>query len=212
VARIDHLVYGTPDVRRTSDSIGRLLGVTPTLGGRHVGRGTWNTLLSLGAGAYLEIIGPDPEAPEPASPRPFGIDALDEPGLLTWSAQVDDLDRAIADARLRGYDAGPATAMQRDTPDGRTLSWRLTMPPADPALGGVVPFLIDWLATPPHDHPSATSPAGCELASLFVAHPHVERIEKIFTALDLDVDIHHDDAPGVRVVLRTPGGDLVPLP
>eukprot|EP01041_Mallomonas_annulata_P036456 gene36456-59569_t len=58
---IDHLVYATDDLERTVASLGELLGVTPTPGGQHLGKGTRNELVALGDGAYLEIVGPDRE-------------------------------------------------------------------------------------------------------------------------------------------------------
>ena len=59
-ARIDHLVYATPDLERGIREIEELLGIRAMLGGQHPGRGTQNASIALGAGAYLEIIGPDP--------------------------------------------------------------------------------------------------------------------------------------------------------
>ena len=99
LSSVDHLVYATPDLQMGVDRVQKMLGVRAAAGGQHPGRGTRNALLSLGPGRYLEIIGPDPEQPKPAQPRPFGIDALKAPRLVTWAAKGTDLERLTSDAR-----------------------------------------------------------------------------------------------------------------
>ena len=81
---LDHLVYGTPDVDRTIDDLEALFDVRASPGGRHPGRGTRNALLSLGQDRYLEIIGPDSSQEGFQGPRPFGLDGISQPRLITW--------------------------------------------------------------------------------------------------------------------------------
>jgi len=162
-AAIDHIVFATPDLAATVSIITDTWGVEPTPGGSHDGLGTRNALLSLESGRYLEIVGPDPEQPDPMGPRPFGVDDLSEARVVTWAARVPDIDLWIGWARTRGFDPGDAVAMQRTTPSGEVLRWRLTYPePGD----GVVPFLIEW----PGQTPAATSAEGCALMSLDLTH------------------------------------------
>src|SRR5436305_5923314 len=87
VEMIDHLVYASNDLSRSSADVARLLGAIPEPGGSHVGRGTRNELLSLGGATYLEVIGPDPTQSAPEGPRPFGIDDLTGPALVAWCAR-----------------------------------------------------------------------------------------------------------------------------
>src|SRR5215831_16030921 len=100
--QVDHVVYATRDLNHGIDYIESLLGVRPAFGGRHVGRGTYNALLALGPDAYLEIIGPDPEQPDPPGPRAFGLDRVREPRLVAWAARSDDVDGVRARAEANG--------------------------------------------------------------------------------------------------------------
>jgi hypothetical protein len=150
---IDHLVYATPDLATTVEALTDRLGIVPTPGGAHPGRGTRNALVGLGDGAYLEIIGPDHGQPVPTSPRPFGIDALSTPALVTWCLRpAVPLEVAVEAASANGYELGPIVAMSRHRPDGVLLEWRLSVPDPAASEDGVLPFVIDWDAAA---HPSA---------------------------------------------------------
>ncbi|MGW1839431.1 VOC family protein [Streptomyces sp. NPDC002067] len=168
-AVLDHLVYAAPDLAAAAEEVTELTGLRPVTGGSHPGRGTRNLLLGLagplGSGAYLELIGPDPEQPEPDGPRWFGIDALTGPRLVTWALRATGLAQRVARARAAGYDPGDAAAMGRRTPDGRRLSWELTPPCAG---GTTTPFLLDWGTTP---HPAAADLPAAALEAFTVTDP-----------------------------------------
>jgi hypothetical protein len=192
---VDHLVYATPDLE-----VVHRMGFALEPGGQHVGRGTRNHLAGLGGGAYLEVIGPDPAQPEPAEPRPFGIDELTGPRLVAWAVRVGDITEVVERARAQGHDPGPVMAMSRRRPDGLLLQWRLT--PPEP---GLLPFLIDWGATP---HPSESVGQGAELVSLTGFHPDPESVREGLAALGAELDV---EAGGIALVavLRTPAGEVV---
>lgn len=191
---IDHLVYAVPDLATAVADIEERTGVAPIPGGAHVGRGTYNALLGLGGHTYLEIIGPDPAQPEPEAPRPFGIDDLIRPGLVTWCARADrDLESVVAALVAIGDQVGPIDAMSRRRPDGVLLEWRLTTPRLDD--GGVIPFFIDWGATP---HPTTSLPVGGFVLELILTHPDPERIERILTAASTS-GLVDDEASVIRV-------------
>jgi hypothetical protein len=123
---IDHLVYAAPDLAAAVTDVEERFGVRARAGGRHIGLGTHNALLALGAQTYLEIIAPDPGQPEPPVPRPFGVDGVSRGGLVSWALARDDIDAAVAWARSHGYDPGEVADGQRTGPTGTVLRWRLT--------------------------------------------------------------------------------------
>ncbi|EST34650.1 VOC family protein [Streptomyces roseochromogenus] len=200
---LDHLVLATPDLAATVADFARRTGVTPVPGGVHVGLGTRNHLVGLGGRSYLEILGPDPEQPEPAGPRPFGVDRLAGPRTLTWAISPADLDAAITTARARGYDPGPARLMSRRTPDGTVLRWRLT--DGDHAHpSGLVPFLIDWGDS---RHPAASGLPVTPLLEMTAAVPDPEEVRGPLAALNTGLTL----APGpvaLTFTVGTPNGPV----
>jgi hypothetical protein len=175
-------------------------GVKAAAGGKHVGVGTHNALLALGPRTYLEVIAPDPDQPDPPTPRPFGLDALSAPKLTAWAVGCDDIEVALNRARARGYDPGAAVEMTRTTPDGHTLRWRLT---TNAVGGGPVPFLIDWGDTP---HPSRSAPAGLELTRFEIEDPDPESLTPILHAVGADVTVTSRSTPGLVAEVRSPNG------
>jgi hypothetical protein len=202
--RLDHLVYGVPDLLDGVTRFFATTGVEPVAGGRHPGRGTANYLVGLGAAAYLEIIGPDPAAPDPERPRAFGVDGIRQPRLLTWCVRPGDLDACIAVARSRGYDPGDATEMSRRSVTGELLRWRLT-PDTITDTGGTVPFLIDWAQS---RHPTASVLPQLELAAFTLHSPDPARISERLSALGFASAVDPAGVPGLTAVLRTSNGTV----
>jgi hypothetical protein len=188
---IDHLVYAAPDLEAACRELEARLGVRPSPGGQHTGRGTHNALLDLGDGAYLEVIAPDPGQPQPSAPRPFGIDGLALARLVTWAAKAPDIDQRVARAVAAGFNPGTVRTMSRARPDGVTLSWRLTQRD-EPAGDGLVPFLIDWGETP---HPSATAAKGCRLVTFRAEHPAPDRVTPLLEAIGEQLEVREGPHP-----------------
>ena len=202
---IDHLVLAAPDLAGLVAWFRGATAVVPTPGGAHLGRGTRNELVALGGTTYLELIGPDPEQPTPAGPRPFGIDALDRARLVTWCLRPAVLlEDAVERMRAHGWDPGEIASMRRRRPDGVLLDWRLTLRPMSADVAAV-PFLIDWLDSP---HPTATLPAGAALSSLTASHPDPGRLRSLLDDLgETEVDVV-DGPPSLTAELSTPLGSL----
>lgn len=201
--QIDHIVYATADLEGSVEDLTTRLGVEPVPGGRHVGRGTRNYLLSLGGGSYLELIGPDAEQSLPAGQAlPFGMDGLTGPRLIGFAVKAPEIDDLVRRARAAGYDPGDVNEMQRATPEGGLLTWKLTM---GGSHDGLVPFLIDWLDSP---HPSDNSPAGCTLKALQGIHPEPASVRQAWQALGFDMELAGGAAPELVATIDTPNGWL----
>ena len=198
---LDHIVYAAPDIDELVAAFEQLTGIAPPLGGRHVGRGTRNYLVGLGGEAYLELIGPDDPTVPGRGTTAFGIDTLTEPRIVTWLVHPEDLDARVATARSNGYDPGEIGPLSRRTPDGTLLEWRLTRNPAD-NRAGLVPGLIDWLASP---HPTTTGLPVLPLVSFTGFHPEPEVVRRDLAAVGAELEIR-DGEPGFEVVLDTPRG------
>jgi len=201
--RVDHLVYATRDLPATVADMERRLGVAARPGGRHLGRGTHNALIALGPASYLEMIGPDPAQAPSDAPRWFGIDELTGPRLVTWAAKATDLERFAAKAARRGVQLGPVGSGSRQRPDGVTLAWQFT-DPTTVVADGLVPFFIDWGASP---HPAETAAPGLVLAGLRAEHPDPQRVREALSVVGVELPIAPGPRPALVGTLRGPLGE-----
>lgn len=199
---LDHLVYGTPDLGKTVERIAAEWGVRPAPGGQHIGHGTRNALLALGDGVYLEILGPDPEQPDPDQPRWLGIDDLSEERLLTWAAKGEELDELTVHAAAHGIELGEVQEASRRRTDGVLLTWQLTDPTEDRA-DGLLPFFVDWGSS---SHPSMTAPPGASLLSLRAEHPHPHAVNAGLEALEVHIPVSEGPQPALIATVETPRG------
>lgn len=202
MSQLDHLVIAGPDLAALVAHFRELTGVQPVQGGRHEGQGTANYLVRLGEGRYIELIGPDPDQPEPDGPRPLRVDEVTETTVTGWAARPDDLDAVVAAARAAGYDPGDVRDMDRRTPDDELVAWRLTPPGG--GFDGTVPFLIDWLDT---THPSGGLPE-LRLRSFTLTHPDVAGLRSALAAVGAlgPVSAVKSGDAGIAVELDTPNG------
>ncbi|MCY3571461.1 MAG: VOC family protein [Chloroflexi bacterium] len=204
---LDHIVLATPDVQATVDEIAAATGVRAGLGGRFTQMGAYNHLLALQDGAYLEIIGPDPEHQGGGS-MPFGLDPQSGRGahIPHWcwkgNERIDELAYA---ARTAGYDLGDVVPLGRDLPDGGRLDWRLTIGTWPPHLGGLIPFLIDWGDAP---HPSTTAVQGVTLASWHGEHPDLDTVRAAHQVMGIEIDLREANGPALVATFQGPEGSI----
>ena len=201
-ARVDHLVWATPDLEAGIRDIEKLTGVRASPGGKHPSWATHNALLSLGPGIYLELLAPDPSVPPPSRERPFGLDRLTAPHLVTWAAHEADLEGRLAALAGSGIDLGEILSGGRMRPDGVALAWRLTSPRAM-LQDGVVPFLIDWGSSP---HPSTTAAPGLTLVALEIEHPEPDKLRRHLERFGVDLPIRKSPQPALMATLDSPRG------
>ena len=202
ISRVDHLVYGTPDLNRGIEEIEKLLGVRATAGGQHPGRGTRNALLALGPTTYLEIIAPDPEQPPPKEPRPFGLDRLKQSKLIAWFISDGDLESLRRDAVSKGVPLGEVRSGSRRRPDGVQLQWKFT-DPSTLVADGIVPLFIDWGDSP---HPARTATQGATLVNLRAEHPDVKSVRKMLQHLGVDLPLKQGERPELIAIIEGPRG------
>jgi hypothetical protein len=206
LATFDHLVVGATTLAQGIDYIAELVGVAPTIGGKHVAMGTHNALLKLGSRAFLEVIAIDPAATKPARARWFDLDSVamqgelgEQPRLIHWVARTIDLDRAIAACPLP---LGTVHTLSRGD-----FRWRITIADDGSRPGkGVLPTLIQWDVGA---HPAGALPeSGVALEQLAASHPDPAPIRGALARLGLADAIHvtFDRDARLCAMLRTPRG------
>ena len=197
--KFDHLAICCAELGQGVRWAQERLGVPLRGGGRHARFGTWNRLIRLGRGEYLEIIAPDPEAPSPGRPRWFGLDdAPEEPRLGNWICAVPDL--AAEHPAL-----GEPLDLARDD-----LTWRIAVPPGGglPWEGGH-PTLIEWQGGL---HPAEHLPDdGLRLLALQIRHPEAATLAARLGPRLADDRIAWTNAehPSLSARIITPAGQVV---
>lgn len=131
---LDHIVVAVPNLEAAIKSY-EDLGFTVVPGGRHP-VGTYNGLISLPDGSYIELISFYRDNPQhrwwPALQKGGG--------LVDFCMQTDDLVGDTAKLRGAGVNIDDPVPWTRTRPDGYELKWMLSLPRE--GHRGVAPFLI----------------------------------------------------------------------
>jgi hypothetical protein len=197
--KIDHLMWGAPNLDTGIATAQELFGVTAAPGGSHPGLGTRNALLALGKDVYLEIIAPDLGDPAPNS---FGerLAALNQCQLITWAVGSDQLETVAAISEDLGLTARGPVETHRSTPEGELLSWELLFLGGH-QFGGLMPFFIDWCDT---TNPALVNPKAGTFIEISLYSPDAPRLSEVFEKLGLDVTVSLADKPAIEVAIETP--------
>ncbi|MFQ5903066.1 MAG: VOC family protein, partial [Candidatus Binatia bacterium] len=131
---IDHIVIVLRDLEAAVKSYERL-GFTVVPGGRHP-IGTYNALISLADGAYIELIAFYEGNPNHRWWAPLQRGG----GLVDFCMQTDNLTGDTTGFRGAGVEIDDPRPLTRTRPDGYQLRWFLSIPRE--GHRGVAPFLI----------------------------------------------------------------------
>lgn len=196
-ARFDHLVVGIRSLAEGVAQFARLTGVTAAAGGVHPRRGTENALVSLGPGAYLEIIAPQPKSELSGSDAKLrDLECLK---IVAWAIAVEDADEAMEMLKAAGFKTTVPQHGSRITPSGERLEWDVFT--LRDARIPAAPFFIEWSAST--THPSATAPTGCACERLRVQTPASDRLAAVLNAVGAGGVTVVNDATGIEAVMTS---------
>jgi catechol 2,3-dioxygenase-like lactoylglutathione lyase family enzyme len=131
---LDHIVIAVPDLEAATKNYHQL-GFAVVPGGRHP-VGTYNSLISLADGSYIELI-----SFYQANPNHRWWTPLQKGGgFVDFCMQTDDLTGDTSKLRSAGVHIDDPVPWSRTRPDGYQLKWLLSL--ARGEHRGVAPFLI----------------------------------------------------------------------
>src|SRR5690348_12093190 len=135
--RIDHVLYGVRDLDDAQHWFADKFGLRSTRGGVHPDIGSENAIIPVGPGQYIELITVIDDTISHPLPKILNAMIADGDRPVGLCLRPDDVDAVVERLGLSAVD------MHRQTPDGRTIEWRLVGMEA--ALGPQrLPLFIDW--------------------------------------------------------------------
>lgn len=201
--KIDHIVYAVTDLEAAMDEFEKLSGLRPVFGGYHTTKGTKNALVNLGNECYLEILAIDQANTAIAPPRWMGIDLVKTSQITRWSLKSNQLRKDSEILQKYHPEMGIIQAGQRKTNTGDTLTWKMILPLATPAVE-LVPFMTDWQHSAVH--PTQNLPQECALIGLSFTHPNSAEIQKIFDELGVNMNIEKGEKMMIKAKIKSPNG------
>jgi hypothetical protein len=206
-SQLDHIAIIAPTLKVGMLWVRDCLGLLPGMGGQHPQMGTHNMLLRLGQEFFLEVIAVDPNAPEPAQKRWFGLDDTADV-QAQWTAGCR-LRGMVARTEMLGAlsEADPALhgVPMRVTRGER--AWQFAVrPDGHLPMAGAVPHLMDWGAQGPAA--PKMPEAGCSLLRLVLETPEPEAVRSAHQAIGLSggPEIRQGARTKLFAVIQSPTG------
>lgn len=205
--KLDHITVIAPTLNEGVEHVRNCLDLDVPFGQRHDYMGTYNHLLQLGDGIYLEIVALDPGAERPARRRWFGLDDQQQVRadwdqgrrLRGWVARTDAMDDLLANHTSI---FGKKVPLPMDNP---TFDFAIPDDGSLP-LDGAAPSVIDRRG---HQRSMETiADLGATLKSFFLEHPNPSEVKALYGALTVD------RSPGIvlgselryQALIETPDG------
>ncbi|MEM6639872.1 MAG: VOC family protein [Pseudomonadota bacterium] len=193
---LDHLIVGCADLAAGVQFFEQRLGQPLSPGGSHSGAGTRNALAGLGAGAYFELLAPDPDQAD--TPASLALSELNEPTLLHWAARCPAMQTLRAGASALGLDLPLLQPGRRALADGDTLRWTMQfLAPSE--VDRAYPFFIDWQDSIP---PGRRLPEGMALTDFTVSSPAATTVNALLVAADARPDVRMAPSAGLTATLQ----------
>ena len=133
---IDHVVIAGPDLEALTSTF-RSIGFNVVGGGKHP-IGSYNNLIGLGDGAYIELLSFYEE-----SPNHYWWNAVHQRGggLIDFCMRTDDIQADYAVFAAQGVEMSPLVGLSRVRVDGYRLSWLNNENYGE--YQGLIPFVIE---------------------------------------------------------------------
>jgi hypothetical protein len=192
---VDHVAWAVPDTIAGVEQLRELTGAEievppePEEGQWYLSAG-----LPLGAGRFLEVIGPAPGVVG----HPFAelLRALPTPRLLFWYVRATDWDAATRLAEGAGW---PLSRIEEvDDPQFHAYRRAGLGPDLDP----VVPNVIEWRRR----RSTWRDDAECAIERFDLGHPDHDSIATRLAALGIAMDVAPAERPTLTLHLRTRAG------
>ncbi|MEO9598909.1 VOC family protein [Parasphingorhabdus sp.] len=198
-APLDHIGIGVPDTESGVNAVARRLGYKPILQDPVPGQFYWSGTLPLGAGRFLEILGPNPIY-KGFNPFIEIVKKLEQPTPLFWYIATHDFTAFTAAAKEAGARIQQVESAAHTT-DGVPVDYTRAM--IGPGFLSVCPNVIQWRSR----YEGLHDDAGPSFLGLTLTHPEASRLNRLFKSLGIEQ--HVKEGPHqIAIKLGTPKGEV----